>query len=204
MYPMVVQWAHGPTHRSKTQMNDLIGAYWFAPGISSLTANFTSSCLTCGKCNPGRMEKVHLARPLYPFQRIQIDHIQMPPSGGFKYALVVVDLFSGWPEAFLVRNHSAKTPAKKLLSEMRYADMGTRIHSKSHTRDLVSSRVRLRVPSHSAISIATTVRFVTFQGYRYDIAVSDTQQRSGILLRIVCRSRSFGTYFRRWISRCHR
>ncbi|CAJ0966773.1 unnamed protein product [Ranitomeya imitator] len=54
------------------------------------------------------MEKVptdHLARPLYPFQRIQIDHNQMPPSGGFEYALVVVDVFSGWPEAFLVRNH---------------------------------------------------------------------------------------------------
>ncbi|CAJ0963358.1 unnamed protein product [Ranitomeya imitator] len=36
-----------------------------------------------------------------------------------------------------------------------------------------------RVPSHSAILIATTVRFVTFQRYPYDIAVSDTQQRSG-------------------------
>ncbi|CAJ0943934.1 unnamed protein product [Ranitomeya imitator] len=87
MYPMVVQWAHGPTHRSKTQMNDLIGAYWFAPGISTLTAKFTSSYLTCSKCNPGGMEKVptnHLARPLYPFQRIQIDHIRMPPSGGFE------------------------------------------------------------------------------------------------------------------------
>ncbi|CAJ0966725.1 unnamed protein product [Ranitomeya imitator] len=45
----------------------------------------------------------------------------------------------------------------------------------------------LRVPSHSAISIATTVRFVTFQRYRYDIAMSDMQQRSGILLRILYR-----------------
>ncbi|CAJ0951682.1 unnamed protein product [Ranitomeya imitator] len=43
---------------------------------------------------------------------------------------------------------------------------------------------RYRVPSHTAISIATTVRFVTFQRYPYDIAVSDTKQRSGILLRI--------------------
>ncbi|CAJ0928446.1 unnamed protein product [Ranitomeya imitator] len=59
-------------------MNDLIGAYWFAPGIFTLTAKFTSSCLTCGKCNHGRIEKVptpHLARPLYPFQRIQKDNI---------------------------------------------------------------------------------------------------------------------------------
>ncbi|CAJ0946977.1 unnamed protein product [Ranitomeya imitator] len=43
------------------------------------------------------MEKVpthHLASLLYPFQRIQIqiDHIQMLPSGGFEYALVVLDV----------------------------------------------------------------------------------------------------------------
>ncbi|CAJ0962988.1 unnamed protein product [Ranitomeya imitator] len=50
-------------------------------------------------------------------------------------------------------------------------------HRLSHLRGV-------RVPSHYNISIATTVRFVTFQRYRYDIAVSDTQQRSGILLRI--------------------
>ncbi|CAJ0946168.1 unnamed protein product [Ranitomeya imitator] len=96
-------------------MNDLIGAYWFAPGISTLTAKFTSSCLTCGKFNPVRMEKVpthHLAKPLYPFQRIQIDHIQTPPSGGFEYAIVVVDVFSGWPEVF---------PASQLLRQCRVA-----------------------------------------------------------------------------------
>ncbi|CAJ0950935.1 unnamed protein product [Ranitomeya imitator] len=58
--------------------------------------------------------------------------------------------------------------------------------------------------SGSGTFVATTVRSVTFQRYPYDIAVSDTQQRSGTLLRIVRRSRSFGTFFHRWISRCHR
>ncbi|CAJ0963279.1 unnamed protein product [Ranitomeya imitator] len=84
-------------------MNDLIGAYWFAPGISTLTAKFTSSCLTCGKCNPWKNEEsshTSSCQPAVPLQRIQIDHIQMPPSGGFEYALVVVDVFSGWPEVF--------------------------------------------------------------------------------------------------------
>ncbi|CAJ0922237.1 unnamed protein product [Ranitomeya imitator] len=37
----------------------------------------------------------------------------------------------------------------------------------------------IRVPSHSAILIATTARFVTFERYSYDIAVSDTLLRSG-------------------------
>ncbi|CAJ0923321.1 unnamed protein product [Ranitomeya imitator] len=59
----------------------------------------------------------------------------------------------------------------------------------------------LRVPSHSAILIATTARFVTFQRYSYDLAVSDTLLRSGTPLRIVRRSRSFETFFRRLVSR---
>ncbi|KAM4691860.1 LOW QUALITY PROTEIN: uncharacterized protein WCC33_016661 [Rhinophrynus dorsalis] len=120
LYPAVVQWEHGPAHLSKILMNSLIQKYIVAPGISTLTDMFCRSCSICAMCNPGRTEKTpkkHLAKPLYPFQRIQIDHIQMPKSGRFEYALVVVDMFSGWPEAYPVTNMTAKTTAKKLLCE---------------------------------------------------------------------------------------
>ncbi|KAM4642169.1 uncharacterized protein O3C94_016555 [Discoglossus pictus] len=69
----------------------------------------------------GRTEKPpqrHLAKSLYPFQRIQIDHIQMPKSGRYEYALVIVDMFSGWPEAYPVANMTAKTTVKRLLTEV--------------------------------------------------------------------------------------
>ncbi|KAM4619632.1 uncharacterized protein O3C94_021122 [Discoglossus pictus] len=69
----------------------------------------------------GRTEKPpqrHLAKTLYPFQRIQIDHIQMPKSGRYEYALVIVDMFSGWPEAYPVTNMTAKTTVKRLLTEV--------------------------------------------------------------------------------------
>ncbi|XP_040198331.1 uncharacterized protein LOC120931186 [Rana temporaria] len=121
LYPAVVQWAHGPTHLSKTLMNSLINKHYVAPGITTLTNQYCKSCHTCLACNPGRLEKTppkHSVRPLYPFQRIQIDHIQMPKSGRFEYALVVVDMFSGWPEAYPVANQTAKTTAKKLLLEV--------------------------------------------------------------------------------------
>ncbi|XP_040216980.1 uncharacterized protein LOC120946223 [Rana temporaria] len=121
MYPAVVQWAHGPAHLSKNLMNSLISKYYWAPGITTLTRNYCTSCAVCAKCNPGRTEKTpqkHLAKPLYAFQRIQIDHIQMPKSGRYEYALVMVDMFSGWPEAYAVTNMTAKTTAKKLLSEL--------------------------------------------------------------------------------------
>ncbi|XP_041424970.1 protein NYNRIN-like [Xenopus laevis] len=121
LYPSLVQWAHGPTHVSKNLMNNLISKLYFAPGITSLTRNYTAACAICAKCNPGRLEKppvLHLAKPQYPFQRIQIDHIQMPRCGRFDYVLVIVDMFSGWPEALPVANMTAKTTAKKLLSEI--------------------------------------------------------------------------------------
>ncbi|KAM4626558.1 uncharacterized protein O3C94_019600 [Discoglossus pictus] len=75
----------------------------------------------CAKCNAGHTEKPpqrHLAKSLYPFQRIQIDHIQMPKSGRYEYALVIVDMFSGWPEAYPVVNMTAKTTVKRLLTEV--------------------------------------------------------------------------------------
>lgn len=41
----------------------------------------------------------------------------MPKSGKYEYALVVVDMFSSWPEAYPVTNMTAKTTAKKLIVE---------------------------------------------------------------------------------------
>ncbi|KAM4707141.1 protein NYNRIN-like [Discoglossus pictus] len=88
------------------------------PGI---TSTYCKSCSICAKCNVGRTEKPpqrHLAKSLYPFQKIQIDHIQMPKSGRYEYALVIVDMFSGWPEAYPVVNMTAKTTVKHLLTEV--------------------------------------------------------------------------------------
>ncbi|XP_077334543.1 uncharacterized protein LOC143975860 [Lithobates pipiens] len=132
MYPAVVQWAHGPAHLSKNLMNSLISKYYWAPGITILTRNDCASCAVCAKCNLGRTERTpqkHLAKPLYPFQRIQIDHIQMPRSGRYEYALVVVDMFSCWPEAYAVTNMTAKTTAKKLLNEIVYPEADSGTHS---------------------------------------------------------------------------
>ncbi|CAJ0952455.1 unnamed protein product [Ranitomeya imitator] len=65
----------------------------------------------------------------------------------------------------------------------RLEEMCRKFLSRGYSRvDLEKFKQRaltVRVPSHYTISIATTVRFVMFQRYRYDIAVSDTQQRSG-------------------------
>lgn len=57
---------------------------------------------------------------MYPFQRLQIDYIQLPKCGTYEYVLVCVDLFSGWPEAYPVAKATAKNTAKKLEVVCRY------------------------------------------------------------------------------------
>ncbi|XP_075437320.1 protein NYNRIN-like [Ascaphus truei] len=121
MYPAVATWAHGATHRGKNQAFAYIRKFYHAPGISTTLATYNQACQVCQTCNPSRTQAVpiqHLAKPEYPWQRIQVDHIHMPPAGGYEYVLVVVDMFSGWPEAYPVKNMTAKVTAKKMLIEV--------------------------------------------------------------------------------------
>ncbi|CAJ0961348.1 unnamed protein product [Ranitomeya imitator] len=121
LYPLVTEWPHGITHRGKNQMNDLIWKTYMAPGISTVTQKYCKSCLVCATCNPAPPQKVtqkHFAKPLYPFQRIQIDHIQMPKVGKYEYVLVVTDMFSGWPEAYPVTKMTARVTVKRLMTEV--------------------------------------------------------------------------------------
>ncbi|CAM5139605.1 unnamed protein product [Eretmochelys imbricata] len=48
----------------------------------------------------------------------QIDFTEFPQTQGFRYLLVLVDRFSGWPEAFPCRNCTAKTVALKFVREI--------------------------------------------------------------------------------------
>ncbi|XP_075704128.1 protein NYNRIN-like [Rhinoderma darwinii] len=121
MFPMMAQITHGETHQSKTAMMDLVNKVWYAPGFSVMASSFTQGCMICATHNIGRTVKVpqkHTPRPIYPFQRLQIDYIQLPKVGTYEYVLVCIDLFSGWPEAFPVTKATAVATAKKLINEV--------------------------------------------------------------------------------------
>lgn len=120
LYPMMAHLTHYPSDQSKTVMSAQVEEYWIAPGFSSVATKFSNSCLVCALHNPGRpvaVPRKHSPKPEYPFQRIQID-INMPKMGPHEYALVCVDMFSGWPEAWPVKSANAVTTAKKILSEV--------------------------------------------------------------------------------------
>ncbi|CAJ0958985.1 unnamed protein product [Ranitomeya imitator] len=88
-----------------------------------------------------------------------VDHITLPKSGRYEYCLVVVDMFSSWPEVFPVTNMTAKTTAKKLVMEVicRYgvpevveSDQGPAFssHVYQKVRTMLGSTVALHTPYH--------------------------------------------------------
>ncbi|CAC5393515.1 unnamed protein product [Mytilus coruscus] len=94
--------------------------YW--PGWSQDVEIFCEECLTCAtRRNPAK----HLRAPLVsvktgaPLEKIAMDILGPLPtsSRGNKYILVISDYFSKWTKAFALRNHKAKTIAKKLVEE---------------------------------------------------------------------------------------
>ncbi|CAM5098297.1 unnamed protein product [Natator depressus] len=60
----------------------------------------------------------HSKLPEYPFAVVQMDFMDLPPVTGRKHLLVLVDLFSGWVEAFPPRKADAVSVAKCLLKDI--------------------------------------------------------------------------------------
>lgn len=98
LYPAMAAAVHLPTHVSSNSMYRIVNQGWLAPGFSSTARNYCAACQICLLNNPGQRVKTprkHQVRAQYPFQRLQIDYIQMPKSGPFEFVLVCIDLFSG-------------------------------------------------------------------------------------------------------------
>jgi len=74
------------------------------------------ACPTCPKHNAKKhAHTAHLKLPKGPFAVWQMDFIQLPPSHGFKYALVMVCRLSPWANVLSCRQTTAASVAKILL-----------------------------------------------------------------------------------------
>lgn len=110
LLPWIPRCVHTFTHAGKCT--------WYAPGISTIEKQICENCVTCQTMNPGKMEKVKPAshpNPTGPFVYLQIDFYELPMCMGFKYVLVIVDVFSRWIEAFPCKKADATAVAKYLL-----------------------------------------------------------------------------------------
>lgn len=79
----------------------------------------TAFCDICQQVNAcGHVELQKDARAYTSFKCIQIDYVEMPRDGHYKYLLVVADQLTGWPEACAVPCAIAAATVKILLLEI--------------------------------------------------------------------------------------
>ncbi|CAL9706360.1 unnamed protein product [Knipowitschia caucasica] len=112
---------HGLDHVSKGNMFQAVQQFWFTKGFSTFAAEFCRSCLICAQNNPGRprsLAQVAHPAPTRPFEHVMMDFIELTPSEGKKFCLVMVDMFSKWVEAFPAKHASSATVAKAILTEI--------------------------------------------------------------------------------------
>lgn len=89
--------------------------------LYTIIKQVTRQCEICLRNNPETTTKVKLGtigKGNYPGQQWQIDFSELPRKGGFRYVLVLVDTFSGWPEAYPCKTNKAKEVTKNLLNEI--------------------------------------------------------------------------------------
>ncbi|XP_060941493.1 protein NYNRIN-like [Limanda limanda] len=120
LFPYYAKLIHGKDHVSKGGMQADIQKYWFTKGFSNYSKKFCQKCVICATNNIGR--GIHTAQsahpaPNEPFDHLQMDFIELTPSEGKKYCLVVVDMFSKWVEAFPSSKQDSSAVAKALLGE---------------------------------------------------------------------------------------
>ncbi|XP_019370776.1 PREDICTED: uncharacterized protein LOC109296025 [Gavialis gangeticus] len=109
-----------PTLSVKVGMIAAIQRDWFAPNFPSMAQQYHSSCPICLAHNIGQRVKTTPAAhppPWGPFVNLQIDFVQLPKCCSYGYILVIIDMFSGWVEAYPCIHADSIIVAKKLLKE---------------------------------------------------------------------------------------
>ncbi|KAJ1101471.1 hypothetical protein NDU88_006539 [Pleurodeles waltl] len=78
---------------------------WFNPKFRHAAEITCHRCIICQQMNAGKGTVVtlsHIGRAGGPFNKMQMDLIEMPVCGGLKYVLVIVCVFSHWIKAKLL------------------------------------------------------------------------------------------------------
>lgn len=113
--------SHGGDHVGKGGMVTAINQNWYTRGFSTFAAEFCRRCVICAANNVSgaiKMPQQSHPPPDKPFEHLMMDFIELTPSEGKKYCLVIVCMLSKWVEAFPTSEQDAGTVAKILLREI--------------------------------------------------------------------------------------
>ena len=96
--------------------------YWWPEMLEDIT-NWVKGCTVCQEFKKGKEEKVGFLQPIeanLPFELMGMDileDLKETPSGN-KHILVLTDYYTKWPEAFPMKDKSAATIAKILVTQV--------------------------------------------------------------------------------------
>ncbi|XP_034291770.2 uncharacterized protein LOC117676423 [Pantherophis guttatus] len=117
----LVRLAHETTHMGKTALELALGRDYYINGLAGVAAGTVAKCVTCAKVNPRQgplLPPGAIPRSYIPMDYIMIDFTDMPRCGLFRALLVMVDMYTGWPEAFPTKTKQAREVARLLLKEI--------------------------------------------------------------------------------------
>jgi hypothetical protein len=94
---------------------------YYIPGLKQLVEQIIHNGMPCQKVNTCRGKADPHKRPWgdKPGTYSEVDFTDIKPGKyGYKYLLVFIDTFSGWLEAFLTKQETAKVVVKKILEDI--------------------------------------------------------------------------------------
>ncbi|XP_067824723.1 uncharacterized protein [Heptranchias perlo] len=112
---------HFATHCGAKAVSGTLLATWWHPRLQALAQSISSRCLICQQYNPGKGVPCEWGKtplPEGPFETLQMDYIELERCQGYKYVLVIVDVFSKWIEAYPTTDNKASTVVKVLMKEI--------------------------------------------------------------------------------------
>ncbi|NXL47472.1 TF211 protein, partial [Podilymbus podiceps] len=112
---------HEQTHWGMEGMISSLKTSVVCVGMTGIIKLIVAKCPICFKNNPLNLKRPPLEvtkQGNYPGHYWQVDFSELPRQNGYKYLLALIDMFSGWLEAFPCRTNKAREVVKILLQEI--------------------------------------------------------------------------------------